>query len=363
MTASRPTLVVEDDPFLRLVAVALDTNVDTERVQAFTDFCAHDEPDFAGWLSRLRARVGKLHPAHVVLVSSAEAMQNALPAADALIVESHEVDAATLNQAPHLKLVQKFGLLTRNIDQSACTQRQIAVRTLRRRANMACADFTMGLTVALARKICELDGLMTPSRLYDAGFSPRHFDRRHTANSNAARVSGIRAMSGVQMGIIGLGEIGRETAQRAHAFGMRLAYTKRTPLSAELEAVFDARYLPMHELLASSDFIVLHLPVDDSTRGIIGAAQFAQMKPDAMLVNAARHELVDRTALIAALSGGSLGGYAGDMPYEDDGGSIEQLLAFRNVILTPNVGAAPRFNALDDIEEMLTGVALALQLA
>src|SRR4051794_4940579 len=109
-TAAPPVLVVEDDVFLRLIGIVLDPATAPERLAAFADFFAHDEPDFVGWAARLRAAVPRLASADVRLVDSEDALRANLADADALVVEGLPVTAADFAAAPRLKAVQKFGL-------------------------------------------------------------------------------------------------------------------------------------------------------------------------------------------------------------------------------------------------------------
>lgn len=360
MADARPLIVVEDDPFTRIIEIVLDPGVEPARVAAFAEFFAHDLPDFAGWLTALRDQLEHLHPARVRLVANEEQLTAALPAAHAVVVEGLAIGAAELARAPGLRVVQKFGTVASNIDIQACVARGIRLLTLRRRANIACAEHALGMMLALARKICETNGLISAGRLQQAGYVPATFDRAHTANSNWARISGIRTLSGAQLGIVGLGEIGRELALRAAACGMRIVYTQRHRLTSEEEARYGARYVALGELLARSDYVSLNLPGNAETRGIIGRRELDLVKRGAMLVNVSRADLVERTALIEALHAGHLGGYATDLPYEEPGRDDDPLLQFRNVIITPHLAAQPRFNALDDFGELLLNLDRAL---
>lgn len=359
--ASRPPLIViEDDPFTRLIQIALDPAVSAERVAAFGHFFAHELPDFPGWCARLQARLGSIRPARVELVTSQEALAAGMRGATAAIVESLEIGPRELAEARGLKVVQKFGTVTSGIDVRACEARGIRVLTLRRRANIACAEHTLGLMLALARKIVETDGLISASKLKEAGHDPTQYDRAHTGMSNWARVKGVRTLYGMQLGIFGLGEIGRELALRAAAFNMRIVYTQRRRLPPEDERRYGATYVALDELLATSDVVSLHLPGNPATRGIIGAREIALIKPGALLVNISRADLVDRDALLAVLRRGRLGGFALDPLYEAPGRDDDPLLGFRNVVITPHLAAQPRFNALSDFEEMLLGLDEAL---
>src|SRR5688572_32743578 len=224
-------VVVEDDPFPRLIQVILDPATSVERMAAFTHFFAHEEPNFPGWCERLRKRLKRLYPAEVRLVSDQAALVAALPGAHVVVSESLKVGKQEIAAAGRtLRLVQKYGTVLSNIDAVACRRARLPVLTLRRRANMSCAEHALGLMLALARKIPETAGLISIEQLQAAGYSPTKYDRAHTANAHWARITGTRNLFGRQLGIVGLGEIGREVALRAAAFGMRIVYTQRRRL-------------------------------------------------------------------------------------------------------------------------------------
>ncbi|TMJ82748.1 MAG: hypothetical protein E6G76_22830, partial [Alphaproteobacteria bacterium] len=221
-------LVVEDDRFLRVVGIVLDPGTSRERIGAYADFFAHDEPDFGGYCQRVRAQVGGLFPREVRLVETQDELRAALPGSCALVVESLRVGRDELVAGSALRVVQKFGLKPRNIDTAACADRGIKVLTLRRRANIACAELAIALMLTLAKKLHRLAGRTSVDDLSAIGYAYKPFDRRHTPNSNWARISGLRTLNRATLGIIGLGEIGREIAIRAAAFGMRILYCQRT---------------------------------------------------------------------------------------------------------------------------------------
>ena len=350
-------LVVEDDRFLRVVGVVLDPNTSRERIAAFADFFAHDEPDFVGYCERVRARVGELFPREVRLVETQDALRASLSGSCALVVESLHVGNEELAAGSALRVVQKFGWRPRNIDTAACAAKGIKVLTIRRRANIACAEVAIALMLTLAKKLHRLSGRISVEQLREVGYAYKPFDRRHTPNSNWPRISGLRTLNGATLGLIGLGEIGREIAIRAAAFGMRILYYQRTRLPAAEEHELKATYAPQEKLLAESDWVIPQLPGGPATHSLISGAQFAQMKPGAFLVNIARADVVDRAALIEALRSGRLSGFALDPLYEEPGRGDDELLRFDNVVLTPHIAAQPRFNALDDLADMMEALA------
>ncbi|MGE5305881.1 MAG: NAD(P)-dependent oxidoreductase, partial [Alphaproteobacteria bacterium] len=358
----RPIIVVEDDPFLRLIQVILDPLTPQERLAAFAHFMAHDEPDFIGWCERLRADLGGLYPAEVRLFDSEEDFLARLPGAQIAVVESTGISAQAIAAAAGaLRIVQKYGTVTAGIDHAACAAAGIRVLTLRRRANIATAEHGLALMLALARQINQNCNLISVEQLRAAGFTPTTFDRAHTPNGNWARIKGLRTLYGQQLGIVGLGEIGRELALRAAALGMRIVYNQRHRLAREVEASYQATYSLLDDLLASSDCVSLHLPRAAETRGFIGRRELALIKAGALLINVSQPDLVDREALREALASGQLGGYGLDIFYEEPAEAKDPLTQFRNVIITPHLGGSPRTNALNDFEEMLMGMARTLR--
>ena len=350
---ARPVIVVEDDPFLHMIGVVLDPDTSPERIAAFADFFACDLPDFAGWLENLRAKVSALNPSEVRLVESEAAYRQNLADADAIVLEWLPLGAAELAAAPRLRAIQKFGTITGSIDRDASAARGIPILTLRRRANIACAEHAIALMLALSRKLTRVAGRISVEQLRAAGYSPKVYDRRHTANSNWARVGGLSILSGSTLGIVGLGEIGREIAVRASAFDMRILYHQRTPLPEAEAARGNAEYRAFDALLAESDWVSINVPGNPSTRHMFDAAAFARMKPGARLINIARADVVEREALLETLASGRLGGFALDPLYEAPGRADDPLLAFDNVIITPHLAAQPRWNALDDMSDLI----------
>jgi len=349
--------VVENDTFLRLIQVVLDPTAPQERLDAFAHFCLHDLADFRGWCDKIRAQAQNIYPADVRLVDSQEELLARLPDASVAVVEeltfgSQEVAAAGIN----LRFVQKYGFTTRNIDQVACAKANAQVLTIRRRANISTAEQALMLMLALARQVTQNANLISVEQLKTAGYQPTTYNRKHTPNGNWARIPNMVTLYQRQLGIIGLGEIGRELALRAVALGMRIVYHQRTRLPVEVEQQYQATYLPLNELLESSDFVSLHLPRSPATVGFIGEMQLAVIKPGAFLINVSQPNLVERHALQRALESQRLAGFGLDTFYEEPGDANDPLIQFANVIVTPHMGGSPRWNSLDDIEEVIVSL-------
>lgn len=353
-------LVIENDVFTRVLEVILDTQCSVEKKDAFADFFHHDAPHFLDFAQSLRDSCLNLKDCQITYVDSQEEMRSALKNADIAVIESLSFGQAEIDCAPHLRIVQKYGYITKNIDLMACLKAQIKVLTLRRRANIACAEQAMMMMLALAKRLPELNGLTTLKRLEHAGFSPKGFDKRYTPNGNWARVSGITCLYGSVLGIIGMGEIGQEIAKRARAFDMQVIYSQRHQLDLQVEKDLGAEFHHLDSLLELSDWIVPQLPSSASTEGLLDQRAFAKMKKGVRIVNVSRAQCMDRSAVLEALECGILGGLALDTLWQEPGLDDDQLLSYANVILTPHMAGSPRWNGLNDFVELIEGIDYAL---
>lgn len=361
MQGHKPVIVVEDDVWTRLLGVVLDPGTSEERWKAFADFMSPDLPDFRAWCDKVGKSASAIYPSDVKLVSSEE-LHDHLPVADAIVTESVRIGKDELALAPRLKVVHKYGMLFRNIDVAACNARGVKVLGLRRRANISCAEHAFALMLMLARRMDCLSGVISIDQLAGMDRQYRPFDNRHTPRANWGRFAGLRSLNGSTIGIIGLGEIGREIALRAAAFEMTVFYFQRTKLSAADEGSLNVSYRPLELLLAQSDWVVPQLPLNSSTFHLLDRGRLAAMKPGARIVNVSRAEVIEREALLDALRSGHVGGFALDSQYEEPGRPDDELLSFDNVVLTPHMAGSPRFNGLQDIEDVVRGLANALAL-
>jgi phosphoglycerate dehydrogenase-like enzyme len=350
-----PTILVEEDHFLKIVPVILDPETSPAHQRAVIDFFAHDVPDFSGWCAQLRARIPGLYPARVLWAKNRTELVAKLSEADGVIVEGLLIDRAALEEAKRLKIVLKFGAIASNVDRAACVERGVDVAVLRRRVNVAVAEQCFALMLTLAKRICMLQGLVERIALEKAGYSIRPRAPGFIGYSNFARITGLKTLDSASLGIIGLGEVGREIARRAAAFGMHTLYFQRRRVDTAIEEALEARYAPLEELMAQSDYIVVQLPLNDSTRSIIDAQALRRMKQGTILINCARAELIDRAALMEALDTGRLGGLGLDVGYNEPADADDPLLRYRdsgNVILMPHTAIGARENAQSDLERL-----------
>jgi len=356
-----PIIVAQNDPIIRSAQVILDPDTNPDRVAAIADYYSVDVKDFDGFLAKIRGSVPGLFPATFRMVDDQESFRDAIKDADGAILESFIVGEEELAAAPNLKIIQKFGVDLRNIDLDACARHNVVVKPLRRRVNVAVAEHAFALMMALAKKIVSTDGRLDEDSLRAAGYQPKMYDRRHIASANWARVGGLVTLQGSTLGVLGLGEIGRELAKRAKAFNMNIIYHQRNQVPADVEAKLGARYVSFGELLEQSDFMTIQLPLTPATEGMIDKAAFARMKPGAFLVNISRAAIVDRDALIGALESGRLGGAGIDVHYQEPGDADEPLKNFDNVVLSPHIAVASRMNGAADMEELVANLAEAVR--
>ena len=351
-------ILVESDHFLKILPVILDPKAGDEHRRAVADFFAHDIPDFPGWCEKFRAEIPGLYPADVEFAADQAAFEDKLPSADAVIVESLILGRDAVARMKPTAIVHKFGGITSNIHVAACEERRIGVFKVARRGNVAVAEQAFALMIALAKGLGRYNGMVTAEDLTAAGHAIRPYDRRYTGGSNYARIPHLRSLQGATLGIVGFGEVGREIAKRAAAFGMILFYHQRTRLPPEDEMNFGARFASLPDLMAQSDYIVVQLPLNDSTRGIIDSKALKVVKPGATLINTARADLVEPEALIEALDSGRLAGVGMDVGYSEPWRSDDPLLKYKDgrVIAMPHTAVGDRKVGLEDLAEMCRNI-------
>jgi len=263
--------------------------------------------------------------------------------AEVVLSNKVPLTAQTLAAAPRLRLVVVMATGTNNVDIAAATQQGIAVCNARAYATASVAQHTMLLLLALARSL-----LPSERSARDGTWSRSPF---FCVLGHPAIELGNR-----RLGIVGHGELGREVARLARAFGMQVALAAlpgRRYADAE-----DCPRMPLEDLLPWADAISLHCPLTATTRGLIGAPELARMRPTALLINTARGGIVDELALLEALRAGRLGGAALDTLECEPPPAESPLLNARlpNLIITPHVAWASREarqRLVDQIGEIL----------
>jgi glyoxylate reductase len=231
------------------------------------------------------------------------------------------IDAALMDRLPGLRAIANYGVGYDNIEVEAATARGILVTNTPDVLTDATADLTFALLLAVARRLGEGEAMVRAGEFH--GWSP-------------AMLVGAD-LAGATLGLVGFGRIAAAVGRRARGFGMQLLHTARHD-HAEAEAL-GSRRVELDELLATSDFVSIHVPLTDETRHLIGAEALRKMKPTAYLINTARGPIVDEAALGEALATGVIAGAGLDV-YEREPEVHASLLTLRNVVLLPHLGSA-----------------------
>jgi len=238
-----------------------------------------------------------------------------------MIAAGINVDKEIMDAAPELRIISVYGAGYDNVDIKAATDRKIVVTNIPDVVTDSTAEITLGLMLSVMRRISELDRML-----------------RSDSNFRWKMMTYMgRDLYGKELGIIGMGRIGKAVAKRAAAFGMRISYFTRKRLDPVIEMELGAVYKRLDELLRTADVVSIHTPLTDETRHLIGYRELSMMKPDAYLINTSRGAVVDENALVRCLSEGKIAGAGLDV-FENEPKISPELLKMDNVVLTPHIG-------------------------
>jgi glyoxylate reductase len=243
-------------------------------------------------------------------------LESARPDVEALLVANEPVPVKLL---PELKLVANFGVGYDRLGIEELRRRGIAVTNTPGVLSAATADLTLALILAVRRRVVEGDARV----------------RRGEWRGSWADGFLAEELTGSTLGIIGLGRIGQAVARRAQGFELRVLYAQRTRAETNL-----GEFRELDELLAESDLVTIHAPLTPETRGLLDGRRLALLRDGAAVVNTARGEIVDESALTAELVSGRL--RAGLDVFTHEPHVPEELLELPNVVLTPHLGSATR---------------------
>jgi D-3-phosphoglycerate dehydrogenase len=265
----------------------------------------------------------------------------AIADADAVLVRSAtKITRESLSRATRLKVIGRAGVGVDTIDVDAATERGVAVMNAPAGNTVSAAELAFALLLALIRRVAAADRSMRAGEWDRTSFSGTE-------------------LYGKTLGLIGAGRVGGEVAKRAQAFGMQvLAYDPF--LSADAAHEMGAELLPLDAVLRAADVISLHVPLTDKTRGMLGEAQLALLKPTAVIVNAARGGILDEAALLRRLSEGKLAGAALDVFDQEPLPADHPFRHLPNVVLTPHLGASTEEAQLNVAVEIAEAVRAAL---
>ena len=274
--------------------------------------------------------MARLHEqAEVTLIESLDAeglgkLRDALPRAQGLLGASLKLDAGLLDLAPQLEAIASVSVGVDNYDIDYLTERRILLSNTPDVLTETTADTGFALILATARRVVELANLVRGGQ-WNHNIGPLHFGSD---------------VHGKTLGIIGMGRIGEALAQRGHfGFGMPVIYHSNNPKPA-VEKRFNAQYRSLSQLLQQADFICLTLPLTAQTQGLIGAEEFALMRPESIFINISRGKVVDENAMIAALQQRQIRAAGLDVFEREPLQHDSPLLHLDNVVATPHIGSA-----------------------
>lgn len=253
--------------------------------------------------------------------------------ASVLLVRSKtKVTKEYLDLAPNLKLVIRGGVGLDNIDVETCRQRGIEVKNTPRASSVAVAELTLALILAIPNRLVE--GHMS---MKEGKWLKKELKRTEVFQKT--------------LGLLGAGLIGTEVARRAQAFGMRVIAHDQYIANHAL-----AELVELDELFTQADYICIHLPLTNETRGMINRHSIAQMKDGVIIINTARGKVIDEADLAEALKSKKVRAYGTDVYYSDPPDPASPLLSAPNVIMTPHIGGSSQENLLrigDNVIELL----------
>ena len=228
----------------------------------------------------------------------------------------------TLRAAPKLRIVSNVAVGYDNVDVPACTRRGVLVTNTPGVLDETTADFTWALMLAVARRIVEADQYVRAGN-----WQGWNFDQYCGTD-----------VWGKTLGIVGFGRIGQAVARRALGFNMKVIYNSRKRAAEDIEKQLNAEFRDMNALLAESDFVSLHVPLNADTRALFDAPKFFRMKPTAFLINTSRGPVVDEAALVHALESGKIAGAGLDVFEQEP--FVHVGLKRSDVVLAPHLGSA-----------------------
>ncbi len=256
---------------------------------------------------------------------------------------SDRVDAALMDTAPKLRVVSNMAVGYDNISIAEATKRHIVVGYTPGVLTETTADLAFALLMAAARRVVNAD----------------NYTRKGQWKTWGPKILLGQDIHNATLGIIGLGRIGAEVAKRGRGFNMKVLYYDEMRLSREREKQLGVEYIPdLAKLLPRADFVSIHVPLLPQTRHLIGATEFALMKPTAVFINTSRGPVVDQRALYEALKSGQIFAAAIDVTEVEPIPSDDPLLTLDNIIITPHIASAS-FNTRKNMALMVADNLLA----
>ncbi|MGR3425606.1 MAG: 2-hydroxyacid dehydrogenase [Sagittula sp.] len=313
-------------------------------IRVFRALIGKSEPDSGRVLSDYFFPESLSVQYHEVLIADLDHLACApvgtLPAeTEVLLFRRGRIDAALMDRLPALRVVQRLGSGTGDIDLAEAKRRGVAVSCIARPSLATVAEHCLMLILALNRRLLTCDAAVRSGGA--AAGAPGD------VAYNWPGIDAIEPIWGKTLGILGMGEVGRLLADRARAFGMTVIYADQTPLPEADGQRIGARNVPLTELYEASDILSIHIPGSPDNRAAVGRTEIARMKPSALIVNTSRGSVLDEAAVYDALAEGRLAGAALDV-HTAEPRPADDLSRLANVVLTPHVAAGSRLTVLKD---------------
>jgi D-3-phosphoglycerate dehydrogenase len=247
-----------------------------------------------------------------------ETWANFLPGAEAICVRLTQIPRSLIEKAPNLKIISRHGVGCDNIDVAAATEHGVVVATVGNANAPSVVEHTVALMFALAKRLPEFDRAV------------REGDYMRRMKLEAQDVAGRTVL------IIGLGRIGSRLAKALNALGLKCIGCDPAYSAAQIEAMGCEPVTDFRSALPRADFVTVHVPMQDDTRNMIGAAELAAMKPTSYVINCARGGIVNEAALLDAVNSRRIMGAGLDVQVDEPPKSDDPLLKCDRIILTPH---------------------------
>lgn len=311
------------------------------------------DPEFFDFLPEVKS---KFPDYELICPKTAENLSSLLSKNyEVIISKTEKVTSQMIDQVTGLQMIMKMGRSYHNIDTAYARLKKISLYCTPRKGPNCVAELAMTLILALSKDLVTSHASVMDCAFRYRGLRPILTDQMKMAFHWMANTA-VHEVRGKTLGIIGMGEIGCELSRRANVMGMKVNYYKRSPLSKELEERFDATYLPLEDLMKTSDYVCLAVPQTPETEGMINQKLLEMMKSTAYFVNVCRGGNVDEEALIKVLQDKKIAGAGLDVFIYEPLPETSPILELDNVILTPHIGGGSGTNRGLELSETMIEV-------
>jgi phosphoglycerate dehydrogenase-like enzyme len=330
VTAPR-ILFLDDDPVIRVLRMVLSN---AEQDPWLRDYFAPEEVDFAPLIAAAKG----LRRGDGAAIGLSD-----LEDATAIIFRRGKVTADLIQRHPRLRLIQRFGERSEDIDLKAAAARGVRVSCFPRPTLNYTAEHVVLLMLALGKRLLIADRAVregSPNAAKVPGVDGSAY--------NWVGLAGATGVHSRTLGIVGLGEVGTLVAKIARGLGMKVLYNKRHPAAPEVESALGVQFAALNELLGRSDYVSLNASNVPENTGLANSAFFSAMRRSAFFINTSRGHLVNEDHLYDALRNGTIAGAGLDVHAAEPRPARDRFASLPNVIVTPHVGGGAKSGLLDE---------------